>query len=53
MISNCILRKCVEKRIQLVRDNEKQENILLSVLPKYIANDMKKGDFKFAKNEFL
>ncbi|KAI6200887.1 Adenylyl cyclase V [Aphelenchoides besseyi] len=35
-------RKCVEKRIQLVRDNEKQENILLSVLPKHIANDMKK-----------
>jgi hypothetical protein len=37
-----MFRKCVEKRIQLVRDNEKQENILLSVLPKYIANDMKK-----------
>uniref|UniRef100_A0A915CPB8 adenylate cyclase n=1 Tax=Ditylenchus dipsaci TaxID=166011 RepID=A0A915CPB8_9BILA len=35
-------RKCVENRIQLVRDNEKQENILLSVLPKHIANDMKK-----------
>lgn len=32
----------MEKRIQLVRDNEAQENILLSVLPKYIANDMKK-----------
>lgn len=26
----------------MVRDNEKQENILLSVLPKHIANDMKK-----------
>ncbi|KAH7731120.1 CRE-ACY-4 protein [Aphelenchoides avenae] len=35
-------RKCVESRIQLVRDNEKQENILLSVLPKHIANDMKR-----------
>jgi hypothetical protein len=38
-------RKCVETRIQLMRDNDKQENILLSVLPKYIANDMKKGNF--------
>jgi class 3 adenylate cyclase len=37
-----VYRKCVENRIQLVRDNEKQENILLSVLPKHIANDMKK-----------
>uniref|UniRef100_A0A915MC95 adenylate cyclase n=1 Tax=Meloidogyne javanica TaxID=6303 RepID=A0A915MC95_MELJA len=35
-------RKSVENRIQLVRDNEKQENILLSVIPKHIANDMKK-----------
>ncbi|KAI6222383.1 Adenylyl cyclase V [Aphelenchoides fujianensis] len=35
-------RKCVEGRIQLARDTEKQENILLSVLPKHIANDMKK-----------
>ncbi|KAI1705680.1 adenylate and guanylate cyclase catalytic domain-containing protein [Ditylenchus destructor] len=35
-------RKSVESRIQLTRDNEKQENILLSVLPKHIANDMKK-----------
>ena len=35
-------RKCVEKRIQLVRDNDKQENILLSVLPRHIANDMRK-----------
>lgn len=35
-------RKYVENRIKLVRDNEKQENILLSVLPKHIANDMKK-----------
>lgn len=25
-----------------MRDNEKQENILLSVLPKHIANDMKR-----------
>lgn len=50
-----LFRKYVENRIQLVRDNEKQENILLSVLPKHIANDMKKdidqgqGDTMFHK----
>uniref|UniRef100_A0A1I7RZD0 adenylate cyclase n=1 Tax=Bursaphelenchus xylophilus TaxID=6326 RepID=A0A1I7RZD0_BURXY len=43
-------RKSVENRIQLVRDNEKQENILLSVLPKHIANDMKK-DIDNKENE--
>ncbi|KAI6176422.1 Adenylyl cyclase V [Aphelenchoides bicaudatus] len=43
-------RKCVEKRIQLVRDNEKQENILLSVLPRHIATDVKK-DIDCKENE--
>lgn len=35
-------RKSVENRIQLLRDNEKQDQILLSVLPKHIAHEMKK-----------
>uniref|UniRef100_A0A914P463 adenylate cyclase n=1 Tax=Panagrolaimus davidi TaxID=227884 RepID=A0A914P463_9BILA len=35
-------RKYVENRLQLIRDNEKQEKILLSVLPKHIAHELKK-----------
>ncbi|MFH4979148.1 hypothetical protein AB6A40_005857 [Gnathostoma spinigerum] len=35
-------RKCVEKRILLLRENIKQEDILLSVLPRHIANDVRK-----------
>ncbi|VDM97667.1 unnamed protein product, partial [Onchocerca ochengi] len=35
-------RKCVERRILLLRENIKQEDILLSVLPRHIANDVRK-----------
>uniref|UniRef100_A0A7E4V1G9 adenylate cyclase n=1 Tax=Panagrellus redivivus TaxID=6233 RepID=A0A7E4V1G9_PANRE len=35
-------RKYVENRLNLIRENEKQEKILLSVLPKHIAHEMKK-----------
>ncbi|KAL3096373.1 hypothetical protein niasHT_026340 [Heterodera trifolii] len=36
-------RKSVENRLHLHRDNQKQENILLSVLPKFIALDVRKN----------
>ncbi|KHN79604.1 Adenylate cyclase type 5 [Toxocara canis] len=35
-------RKCVERRILLLRENIKQEDILLSVLPRHIANDVRR-----------
>ncbi|VDM09767.1 unnamed protein product [Wuchereria bancrofti] len=35
-------RKCVERRILLLRENIRQEDILLSVLPRHIANDVRK-----------
>ena len=35
-------RKFVENRLRLIKENEKQEKILLSVLPKHIAHEMKK-----------
>ncbi|KAM3724415.1 Adenylate cyclase type [Dirofilaria immitis] len=35
-------RKCVKRRILLLRENTKQEDILLSVLPRHIANDVRK-----------
>uniref|UniRef100_A0A0K0F830 adenylate cyclase n=1 Tax=Strongyloides venezuelensis TaxID=75913 RepID=A0A0K0F830_STRVS len=35
-------RRCVETRMALVKENEKQENILLSVIPKHIAWEMKR-----------
>ncbi|VDO14092.1 unnamed protein product [Haemonchus placei] len=34
-------RKCVETRMMLVRELDKQEKILLSVLPKHIAYEVK------------
>ncbi|KAK0418163.1 hypothetical protein QR680_013407 [Steinernema hermaphroditum] len=33
-------RKCIEARMNLMKENDKQENILLSVLPKHIAHEM-------------
>ncbi|TKR67787.1 hypothetical protein L596_023882 [Steinernema carpocapsae] len=33
-------RKCIEARMKLMQENDKQENILLSVLPKHIAHEM-------------
>ncbi|VDK51357.1 unnamed protein product [Anisakis simplex] len=35
-------RRCVEGRILLLRENIKQEDILLSVLPRHIANDVRR-----------
>lgn len=34
-------RKCVKRRILLLRENIRQEDILLSVLPRHIANDVR------------
>ncbi|CAI4227979.1 unnamed protein product [Auanema sp. JU1783] len=39
-------RKCVETRMMLVRELDKQEKILLSVLPKHIAYEVKR-DMEF------
>ncbi|XP_033109127.1 adenylate cyclase type 8-like [Anneissia japonica] len=33
-------RKCVETRIQMVKENQKQERLLLSVLPSFVAKEM-------------
>ena len=40
----------MERRIRLVHDNQKQELILLSVLPKHIAHEMKR-DFEVGHDD--
>ena len=37
-------RKCIETRIKITKENTRQERLLLSVLPRYVAVQMK-NDF--------
>lgn len=43
-------RRCIEARLAIQKENQNQERLLLSVLPRYVAMEMQ-ADFEHGKPE--